>query len=391
MKNELRTIVLSTDPAFPPRSGADLRNAAHVAAASRLGPVLAVSLYGGIESESPVPVGALGSRRRSAYSVGSSRAVVSLNRSELARFDALLGDFQADVVVVEGVALAPLFPAIRQSAARLVLDMHNVESELARMIATAEPWTKPFRRCKTLVKARALAAVERKAVQLADAVWVCSEADRKRLARVTGFAEARIVPNGIPFPMVADHSGTAGAGPRIIFVGHLGYRPNVRAARELAEEIMPLLRGQCPNATLTLAGRSPSRHVLRLAGPFVRIVANPPVVSALLARSDFAIVPLRQGGGTRIKILEAMASGVLVVATSVAVEGLHVVAGKHFALAETAPDMAQAVSRMTGDPVASAAMTACAREFVASRYSGKVIAERVIAEIQCVSRLPAQR
>ena len=329
-----------------------------------------------------MPVGALGSRQRSAYSVGSSRAVVSLTRSELARFAALLGDFQADVVVVEGVALAPLFPAIRQSAARLVLDMHNVESELARMIATAEPWTKPFRRCKTFVKARALAAVERKAVQLADSVWVCSDADRERLARVTGFAKARIVPNGVQSPMVFGHPGPARAGPRIIFVGHLGYRPNVRAARELAEEIMPLLRERCPNATLTLAGRSPSRHVQRLAGPFVSIIANPPVVSALLAQSDFAVVPLRQGGGTRIKILEAMASGVVVVATSVAAEGLDAVAGKHFALAETAEDMVQAVGRLARDPVASAAMSACAREFVASRYSTNVIAEQVAAGIR---------
>ncbi len=333
---------------------------------------------------SPVPVAAIGNRSHSSYSVGGIRAVVALNKAELARFASLLKDFRPDVVLVEGVALHPLFKAIRESAARLILDMHNVESELARTIAAAEPWAKPFRRGKHFVKAYSLAVVERNAVPVADAVWVCSEADRTRLARLTRFSGAKIVPNGVPSSMVVGDRAInrGGPGPRIVFVGHLGYRPNVLAARELAGKVMPLLREHCPDATLTLAGRSPSRHVLRLAAPFVSIIGNPPIVSALLAQSDFAVIPLRQGGGTRIKILEALASGVVVVATSVAAEGLELVAGKHFALAETAEEMALAVSRLAEDHKAAATMAACGREFVASRYSVDVIAQRVVAEIR---------
>ena len=377
-----RTLVLSIDPAFPAISGGDLRNSAHIRAACRLGPVLAVSLYGGNERLSPVPAVALGGRPPSTfYSLGS--AVVGRPAAELSAFSTVLRRFEPDVVLVEGVALSPFLEAVRTSGARLVVDMHNVESQLAQTIAAAEPWTRLLRRRGALAAGRTYAAAERDAVRLADAIWVCSEPDRDRLAQATGFAGARIVPNGLPDAADAGRP-RARFRPRLLFAGHLGYRPNVWAARELAREVMPLLRDKYPDAALTLAGRSPSRHVLALAGPSVRILSNPPDMAALLAEADFAVIPLRQGGGTRIKILEAIAAGLVVVATALAAEGLELEPGKHLVIAETPREMADAISRLAADPEAAAAMAAEGRAQVLARYAPEIVADRVVAELRSV-------
>ena len=381
----MRTLVLSIDPVFPSISGADLRNHMHVMAACRLGPVLSVSLYPGAAEPDGFGVASLGNRPREQYWKGR-QGRLDVTAGEAGRLSELVRSFRPDVVLVEGALLHDL--AISHSGSvRLVVDMHNIESELHRAQGRAEPWTHPFRRWRNIVRAGAFATAELALTKAASAVWVCSEADRLRLGAATGFFDARVVPNAVPqsaLPLAA-HPRDPLIRPNLVFIGHLTYRPNVWAAIEIASKVLPALRRHRPDATLTFAGRSPSRRVRRLVAPGVRLIADPPEIGPILSEADFAVIPLRTGGGTRIKILEAMAAGLIVVATMVAAEGLDLVPGEHFLLAETAEEMARAVATMIAEPERAVRMRAAARQAVLARYAPEAVAERGMAELRAVA------
>ena len=137
-----------------------------------------------------------------------------------------------------------------------------------------------------------------------------------------------VVPNGIPQTSSTgtgnlSEIGEFGKSPNLIFVGHLGYHPNVEAVDRLARDIFPLVRAQFPKATLHLVGRYPKPQVRALADlPGVKVHENPADVGPFLAQADITVIPLTKGGGSRIKILEAASCGVPVVATAIAAEGL---------------------------------------------------------------------
>ncbi|MBN9008693.1 MAG: glycosyltransferase, partial [Rhizobiales bacterium] len=197
---------------------------------------------------------------------------------------------------------------------------------------------------------------ERRALLLVDRAWVCSGVDRARLQRIAGTATPiDVVMNGIPRGMVPtaipDLPGRADGWPVLLFVGHLGYPPNVAAGARLAGHILPEVRKVLPGARLILAGRYPKPRIRELAGlPGVEVVENPPDVAPLLARAHVSVVPLATAGGTRIKIIEAMAAGIPVVATPLAAEGLGLVDGTDILLAGSDEAFARAVIDLCSNP-----------------------------------------
>ncbi|MEQ1840035.1 MAG: glycosyltransferase family 4 protein, partial [Verrucomicrobiales bacterium] len=228
--------------------------------------------------------------------------------------------------------------------------------------------------------------LEKKAIGLVDRIWVCSELDRQRLMELHRPASTiHVVPNGIPgsvslhrdVPKVISRGGD---GPVILFVGHLGYWPNVKAAERLATGILPLVHKHFPSALVVLAGRSPAASVLSLAArPGIELHADPPDLSGLYERADIAAVPLSEGGGTRIKILEAMASGLPVVATAIAVEGLDLADGEEVLMAETDEGIARHIVELFRNPEAMRRQCRYARKTVQLRY-GSVALDLAVGE-----------
>ena len=147
--------------------------------------------------------------------------------------------------------------------------------------------------------------------------------------RIGSSVRSHLVPNRVPraadfaaLPPPPVHNLGAQV---ILFIGHLGYTPNVLAVNRLARNILPLIRKNLPGARPLIAGRSPTSSITRLAETHAfDLIADPPDVAEHLAKAQIVIVPLEVGGGTRLKILEAMAAGVPVVATSLAAEGLEI-------------------------------------------------------------------
>ncbi|MBA69733.1 MAG: hypothetical protein CML30_12740 [Rhizobiales bacterium] len=385
---ENNILVICVDPPWRPVSGADLRNWRTVLAARRLGQVTVLSLWRN-EDAPPVPYGidllSLTDLPASAIfrrPPGGTRIDLTFPAGSLEAFEAVLDRCKASAVIFENLALHPLLaaPGLRRSA--VILDMHNVESAL--IAATEARWKRLMGMDRTV---KAVRRLEDQALRRVDEVWICSEIDRDRLRRIhPASAPSHVIPNAVPMTFSAPEKGRAvipkADGPRLLFVGHLSYRPNIQAARILARSILPAARASFPGASLVLAGRSPHKRVKALTGPGITVSADPVSMAPHYAEADIAVVPLRSGGGTRIKILEAMAAGIPVVASARAVEGLELVPERHFLAAETVPQFAQQIKSLYRDRVFATQIVKSAHEYVEREFGAERIDGLICTRIE---------
>jgi len=257
----------------------------------------------------------------------------------------LLQEQRVDLVHFDHLHAAQLLPEARALApgARLVMDAHNVEAQVAARLA--EVSTFPIR-FVLRQQARAVERLETWAARGVDAVLACSELDAAAF-RQSGAKEVHVVPNGAelrPLP--------ASSGPRdlVSFVGSMDWRPNADAAVVLAREIWPRVRQASPGLRLALIGRRPPAQVRDLGAPDIEVTGRVDDVAPWLARSFATAMPLRAGSGTRLKVLEAAAARVPIVCTRLASEGLPLVDGQHLVHAETPEEFVAALVRLRREP-----------------------------------------
>jgi glycosyltransferase involved in cell wall biosynthesis len=149
--------------------------------------------------------------------------------------------------------------------------------------------------------------------------------------------------------------------PGIVFVGNFTHPPNVDAAERLARGVLPLAHARCPDLTLHLVGDAPPESVRALAGGHVVVTGRVADVAPYLDRAAVVAAPLRQGGGMRVKVLEALAAGKAIVATPLAAAGLAVQHGEHLLLAESDEELAAAIVTLVEDRERRVALAAGAR------------------------------
>jgi glycosyltransferase involved in cell wall biosynthesis len=287
-------------------------------------------------------------------------------------FRHLLAEQAPDLVHFDHVHAAQLLPDARALApgARIVMDAHNVEAQVAERLAEVSRW--PL----SLVLRRQAAAISRletRTVQNADAVLSCSELDAGTLRRA-GARDVVLVPNGVelrsPLPSREPRD-------RVAFVGSYDWRPNVDAAVVLAREIWPKVRQACPGLRLALIGRKPPPLVSELAADDIEVTGRVDDVAPWLARSFATAMPLRAGSGTRLKVLEAAAARVPIVATRLASEGLPFLDGTHLLHAETAGEFVEALVRLRREPGLSGRLTEAAWH-VAEEHDWRRIGARLV-------------
>jgi glycosyltransferase involved in cell wall biosynthesis len=191
-----------------------------------------------------------------------------------------------------------------------------------------------------------------------------------------------VIPNGVVMPAGRPLPANEGDPPIIVFVGLMDYQPNVDAVRFFAREVLPLIHGKFPEARFVIVGRSPSPVVQELNdGTKIVVTGTVPEVEPYLQHAMVVVAPLRVGGGTRIKILEAMAHQRPVVATRIGAEGLEVESGKHLLIADTAPGLADACICLLRDREMGRQMSARALDLVREKYDWSKIrraASRII-------------
>ncbi len=210
-----------------------------------------------------------------------------------------------------------------------------------------------------------------------DRVQVFTERDAAGIRRLAPDVAGRVRVN--PFGVTLGSAPDAGAerDDEVVFVGGFQHPPNVDAACWLAREILPLVRARHGGVHLTIVGADQPRAVRALASDRVTVTGFVPDVEPFLDRAAVVVVPLRTGGGMRVKLLQALARGKAVVTTSLGAEGL--AADAPLLVADSAPELAQAAAGLLADPQARRALGARARKFVAEHHAWTGFAERLAA------------
>ena len=199
-----------------------------------------------------------------------------------------------------------------------------------------------------------------------------------------------VVPNGVDTHHFtpANHHPEDGA---LLYNGALTFGANLDAVRYFASEVYPILRVRRPEARLRVTGRVDGVDLTGIADcPGVELTGYVKDIREVLSRSAACIVPLRQGGGSRLKILEAMAAGAPVVSTSVGAEGLDVEPGRHLLIADTPEEFADAVTRVLTDPDLASRLSAEARDLVERRYDWSAIGGQLEERLALLVDSPAR-
>ena len=171
-------------------------------------------------------------------------------------------------------------------------------------------------------------------------------------------------------------------GPTVAFVATMGWAPNIDAAVWLGREIWPRVRERVPGARLLLVGKDPAPAVLALEDRDIEVTGTVAEVNPYLARSRVVVAPLRAGGGTRLKIMEALDVGRPVVATSLGCEGMEDLVGQGVVVADTVPALADAIVDLLLDPAGAAALGRAGHDAVKARHSWDVALAPLIEAVR---------
>jgi glycosyltransferase involved in cell wall biosynthesis len=267
-----------------------------------------------------------------------------------------------------------------RGAVPVVLFEHNVEHLIWKRLSELEP--RRWRRVLLEIEWRKLRRREAAACACADLTIAVSEEDRHRLAGLVPDARVSSIPTGVDTSYFAA-DGTAQLPARLVFTGSMDWHPNEDAVLHFIEAILPRIRSEIPEVSLAVVGRNPSDR-LRAAGERSGVLITGTVgdVRPFVRQAAVYVVPMRAGGGTRLKIFEALALEKAVVSTTVGAEGLALVPGREAVIADGPAAFAGAVVSLLRDPERREALGRAGRRLVESRYSWIQVAGEF--EARCV-------
>lgn len=302
-------------------------------------------------------------------------------RAELRR---LIETHTFDLVLAESTFMyryMDLFPA----GVRRVVDTHNVDSvtfeRYARTLAgTPRGWY-------AALTARKLKRFEARTFASADAIWVCSDEEAGLVRAMAPGANVWIVPNGVDTMTMAPMASVTPAPGRLVFFGRLDYFPNVDALRHFAADVLPLLAGVA-DLELWIVGQAATAEVRAIADrtPRVRLIGRVDELAPVLASAAVIVVPLRVGGGTRLKILEALSMARPLVSTTIGAEGLRLRPGVDLLIADEPAAFAGAIRSILDDPARAARLGANGRETVRDLYDWSAAGDMVARSVATLAR-----
>ncbi len=278
------------------------------------------------------------------------------------QFDAVVCDF--------------LFPAANMpDLAPVTLFQHNVEALIWKR--RVEHTTGTLQRTYIELQRRRMEEFERSVCRAVRNIVAVSEQDARIMREQYGAKCVSAVPTGVDIDYFRRPSPAPERTADLVFTGSMDWMPNVDGAVWFVQEVLPRIRKQISGCTVAIAGRHPAAQLRSLAqeDPGIIVTGTVPDIRPWLWGSAVSIVPLRIGGGTRIKIYEAMAAGTPVVSTTVGAEGLDVEQGETILLADDPAEFADACITLLRDQRQAARISANAREMVSNRYSWEAVAD----------------
>ena len=295
----------------------------------------------------------------------------------------LLAARRPDVVTIDHDHLAHWGAVAGLGGLPLVLSTQNASwCYYARRARTPGP---AVDRARDAVEARRAARFVRRWSRLYERIVATSDVDARRFAAIVE-RPVDVVPNGADFAAFTP-APPLESPPTAIFTGTLSHPPNVYGAIWFVREVWPLVRERLPDARFRIVGRDPAPALRALAGADgVELVGAVPDIRPCFAASTIAVVPLHDGGGTRLKIAEALACGRAVVSTSVGAEGLDLEPGRHLLVEDGAQAFAAATVRALTDRELRARLAADGREEARRRFDWPALGDRFADVLERAAR-----
>jgi glycosyltransferase involved in cell wall biosynthesis len=279
----------------------------------------------------------------------ASRAPYAVNKYTAPEVRAILNkcmkETEFDVAVCDFLAASLNFPD--ELSIPTVLFQHNFETQLWRRQAQFEAnWLK---RIAFEMEAAKMSSYESRALSRFHHTIAVSEEDRRQMMRFTDGSRITVVPTGVDLRQYKGDPGISAEPPIVVFTGSMDWEANIDGVEYFCHEIWPLVRSQHPRARFKIVGRDPHPRIKKLACDSVDVTGTVPSVVEYLVEATAFVVPLRIGGGTRLKIYEAMAMGKAIVSTTVGAEGLDVQNGQDIFLADDTKSFADCLIRLIAD------------------------------------------
>lgn len=285
----------------------------------------------------------------------------------------------------------------QQSWPKVIFDSHNCVSTMAQQLAVNS--LSMWKRWLYRYESRALKAAEKAVCEQCDVVLACSEQDRNSFLQLAPKTNVNVVPNGVEtaaFCRLAQpelHRSGRDLIPRIVFTGAMDYSPNVIGVDWFCKKVLPLIQKQRPNVLFQIVGRNPTARVQKWnnhAAPEqdtphfgddekvgIEVTGRVESVQPYLEQAAVVVVPLLDGGGTRLKILEAFAAQRAVVSTSKGAEGIDAVPGKDILLADDPESFANEVLRLLDNPAAANQIAKAGHQLAVQQYDWKSIDKQI--------------
>ncbi|MAT41894.1 MAG: hypothetical protein CL609_06100 [Anaerolineaceae bacterium] len=273
-----------------------------------------------------------------------------------------------DIVQIEDSFMAFYHEAVYpHKKTRTVLSLHDIGFHKYNQIYKLEP--KLARRFRLWLHSRMLRLWEPNYSQRFSSCITMSELDKQRLIEKNPLLTVESIPNGIDVQTNQPLSKSLSSTQNLLFIGNMDYRPNQDAMYYFCKEIFPEIKKRNGLINLWIVGKNTSADIFALATDSIFVTGRVDDVHPFYEKTHISVIPLRAGGGTRLKILESMALGRPVISTTVGCEGLQVVDGEHLFIADNPEVFVQRIQQLFDDPKLYSRIVTNARDFVETRYS----------------------
>ena len=283
-----------------------------------------------------------------------------------------------DIVHIESLYMSPYIPLIRKhSNAKILMRLHNIEHQIWERLADNE--RNPFLKLAYRINTKQLKRVEHRLLHEVDGYMSISEPDYRYFHETAPEVPGIVIPFGIDVDNydMEDDDYIATDQPALFHLGSMNWGPNVEGIEWFLDEVWPEIVTAPPNLTFALAGHNIPEKIRTRHDKNVTVVGAVPNANEFMMEYDIMVVPLLSGSGIRIKIVEAMALGRVVITTTIGAEGLDVQDGKHLFIANTPEEFVMVINKCVAMPDLCTIISENARHYVSVNHNNSVISKKI--------------
>ena len=283
-----------------------------------------------------------------------------------------------DIIHLESIYVTPYIETIRKhSQAKIILRLHNIEHQIWQRLADNESW--PLRKLIYKTNARQLERVENNILQQVDGYMTISEPDHRFFEQTAPDVPGTVITFGLDMEKYENEEDYIPSDePSLFHIGSMNWSPNIEGVEWFLDEVWPEIHRVHPTLTFTLAGHSIPDRLYQRHDENVVIAGEVPDANEFILSHDLMIVPLLSGSGIRIKIVEAMALGRVVITTSVGAEGMDIEDGKHLFIANTPEEFLNIINKCITTPDLCTIIGENARNFIAMNHNNDLITDQIL-------------